>query len=203
MSAWTGAAAGAAPGRGVAEVGGEALGRVGAATPGEKLGRIGYINLTLNRGKGDAAAGQLLFDKHCASCHTLFGRGTKLGPDLTTADRKNRQWLLLNIVDPSAVVRLEYAAYDAVTSDGRVLSGLVAEATPQAVTLVNAKNERTVLPRDQIERLNPSPVSLMPEKLLDTLDDQELRDLFGYSRPTARPPPSRRRRRRASRARRS
>jgi len=90
-------------------------------------------------------------------------------------------------------VRLEYAAYDAVTSDGRVLSGLVAEATPQAVTLVNAKNERTVLPRDQIERLNPSPVSLMPEKLLDTLDDQELRDLFGYLQadgpPAAKPAP--------------
>jgi putative membrane-bound dehydrogenase-like protein len=163
-------------------------GRVGAATAGEKVTRIRYIATALTRGKGDPAAGVALFDKHCASCHTLFGRGTKLGPDLTTADRKNREWLLLNVVDPSAVVRLEYAAYNVVTADGRVLSGLIAEATPQAVTLVDAKNERTVLPRDQIDQMNPSPTSLMPEKLLDTLSDQELRDLFSYIQSDAPPP---------------
>ena len=85
--------------------------------------------------------GQVLFEKNCGTCHTLFGRGTKLGPDLTTADRKNREWLLLNVVDPSAVVRLDYAAYSVVTGDGHVLNGLIAEATPQAVTLLDAKND--------------------------------------------------------------
>src|SRR5205814_1477824 len=127
----------------------------------ERQARIGYVNYVLARGKGDAVAGQILFDKHCGTCHTLFGRGTKLGPDLTTADRKNRQWLVLNVVDPSAVVRLDYAAYNVVTTDGRALSGLVAESTPQAVTLVDAKNERTIIPRGQIDRMDPSPTSLM------------------------------------------
>jgi putative membrane-bound dehydrogenase-like protein len=155
-------------------------GRVSPATPGEKLGRISHIQRVLNQGTSDTGNGRLLFQKHCATCHTLFGEGNKIGPDLTTADRKNRDWLLSNIVDPSAVVRAEYAAYTVETKDGRSLTGLIAEATPQAVTLVDAKNERIVLGRDKIDSLNPSPVSLMPEKLLDTLDDQELRDLFRY-----------------------
>jgi putative membrane-bound dehydrogenase-like protein len=155
-------------------------GRLAPATADQKAARIGYIAYVLQRGKGNPASGRLLFQKHCASCHTLFGEGAKLGPDLTTADRKNRDFLLLHTVDPSAVVRLEYAAYNVVMADGRTLTGLVAEANAETVTLVDGKNEKTVLPRVQIDSIKPSPVSLMPEKLLDDLNDQELRDLFSY-----------------------
>jgi putative heme-binding domain-containing protein len=125
-------------------------------------------------------AGAALFTQHCATCHTLFGQGNKVGPDLTSADRKSRAFLVSNIVDPSAIIRPEFAAYVVVTTDGRILTGLVVEATPQAVTLLDAKNERTVLPRDKIDTLKVSPVSLMPEKLLDSLTDQQLCDLFSY-----------------------
>src|SRR5439155_19407935 len=132
------------------------------------------------QGKGDPAKGQPLFKQHCATCHTLFGEGNKVGPDLTSADRKGRELLMLNIVDPSAVIRPEFAAYTLLTTDGRLLTGLVVEASEQAVTLVDAKNEKTTVPRDKIDQLKPSPVSLMPEKLLDELTDQEVRDLFSY-----------------------
>src|SRR5262249_32292907 len=113
-------------------------------------------------------------------CHTLFGEGNKVGPDLTGADRKNRDFLLSNIVDPSAVIRVEFLAYVVETRDGRTLTGLVAESTPKAVTLVDDKNERTVLARSKIATMAASPVSLMPEKILDGLSDQEIRDLFSY-----------------------
>jgi hypothetical protein len=48
------------------------------------------------------------------------------------------------------------------------------------VTLVDAKNQRTVVSRDKIEKMEPSPVSLMPEKILDPLEDQQIVDLFSY-----------------------
>lgn len=156
-------------------------GKIRPETEGEKRARISYLNLILTREKTrDPVNGRLLFQKHCATCHTLFGEGTKLGPDLTTADRKDRMFLLMHTVDPSAVVRLDYASYNVVTTDGRTLTGLVAEATPQTVTLVDGKNERTVIPRSKIESMNASSVSLMPERLLDGLSDPEVRDLFAY-----------------------
>jgi putative membrane-bound dehydrogenase-like protein len=156
-------------------------GKIRAETEGEKRARISYLNLILTREKnGDPKKGQLLFQKHCATCHTLFGEGVKLGPDLTGADRKDRMFLLMHTVDPSAVVRLEYAAYNIITKDGRTLMGLVAEATPQRVTLVDGKNERIVIPRSKIDEMAPSAVSLMPERILDALSDPEVRDLFGY-----------------------
>ena len=88
--------------------------------------------------------------------------GKKTGPELTGADRKNRDWLLSSIVDPSGVIRPEYVAYDAALKDGRSLFGLIVEQSPQTVTLVDAKNEKTVIERPKIESLEPSAVSLMP-----------------------------------------
>jgi putative membrane-bound dehydrogenase-like protein len=155
-------------------------GRVGPAPAGEKVARIRSVAAILGQGRGDPHRGRLLFQKNCASCHTLFGEGNPVGPDLTSADRANRDYLLTQVIDPSAVIRPEYVAYTVETRDGRSLTGLVAESTPTTITLVDGKSGRTVLPRARIEQMTPSPVSLMPEKLLDGLTDQELRDLFSY-----------------------
>jgi putative membrane-bound dehydrogenase-like protein len=156
-------------------------GTIAPATAGEKISRIRSINLIVTRGGlGNVENGHLLFQKHCAICHTLFGDGNKVGPDLTGADRKNREYLITQIVDPSAVIRAEYQAFNVETKDGRSLFGLVAESSPSAVTLVDSKNERFVIARSKIEEMTPSTTSLMPEKILDPLSDQELCDLFTF-----------------------
>ena len=156
-------------------------GKFTPATAGEKLARIGNLQgRVLTLAPGSPAAGKPLFEKKCGICHTFFGEGAKVGPDLTGVDRKDRGFLLTSIVDPSAVIRKEYVAYNVATTNGRLLTGLIAESSPQTVTLLDAKNERTVVPRDEIEAINPSPQSLMPEALLDDLEDQQIRDLFAY-----------------------
>lgn len=158
-------------------------GKIGAATPGEKQARITWLGAELNRGAGNAASGKKLFTTHCAACHTLFGEGGKVGPDLTTADRKNRGYLLTHVVDPSLYVRPEFMAYNVTTLDNRRLTGLVAESTEASVTLVNVienKQVKTVVAKKDIDEMLPSATSLMPEKMLDTLSYQEIRDLFAY-----------------------
>jgi putative heme-binding domain-containing protein len=134
----------------------------------------------LRAGTGGATAGRELFRKHCATCHRLFGEGNAVGPDLTHANRKDRDYLLASIVDPGAVIRKEFLSYTVQTSDGRLLTGLLVEQSPGHVTLLDAKNERTRISRDRIAELHESPVSLMPENLLTPLKPQELRDLFRY-----------------------
>ena len=127
-------------------------GRIAAATSGENQTRIRNLKGVLAKAPGDPLKGKALFEKHCAVCHQLWGEGNKVGPDLTGADRKSRDFLLSNIVDPSAVIRPEFVAYTVETKDGRSLFGLVVEATPAAVTLLNAKNEKTVIPRRRSTR---------------------------------------------------
>jgi putative heme-binding domain-containing protein len=155
-------------------------GRIAPATSGENQTRIRNLKGVLGKAPGDPLKGKVLFEKHCAICHQLWGEGNKVGPELTGADRKNRDFMLSNIVDPSAVIRPEFVAYTVETKDGRSLFGLIVEATPAAITLLNAKNERAVIPRDKIEELKASPISLMPEKILDPLEDEEVRHLFAY-----------------------
>ena len=109
-------------------------------------------------------------------------RRTAIGPDLTGVERRRLDVLVANVVEPSGVIRPEYQNYMALTADGLVVVGLMVESTPETVTLVDAENRRTVLARNDLEEFGPSPLSLMPEKLLDELTPQQVRDLFAYLR---------------------
>ena len=155
-------------------------GKVQPQTPLQKQGRISAVTQLLGRRRGDVARGLKLFEKTCANCHKLHGKGTTIGPDLTGAERKDRVKLVQNIVDPSAEIRPQFISHTAITKTGRVLTGLLADSNAETITLLDEKNKRTVLNRLDLEELTESPVSLMPEKLLDKLTDQQIRDLIAY-----------------------
>ena len=131
-------------------------------------------------GKGDPLAGKVHFEQRCASCHKLFGQGGSTAPDLTGYERKNMDFWLPGIIDPSLEIREGYANYVLKTKDGRILVGVILEQSPQAVTLRDAANQKTTLPRSSIDSLEATPVSLMPPGLLGGLDKDQLRDLFAY-----------------------
>jgi putative heme-binding domain-containing protein len=164
-------------------------GQVRASTSREKRGRIVAVSQILAKGPGDAGRGKPLVVKHCLNCHQLFDEGGKIGPDLTPLDRKNLDVLLPNVIDPSAVIREGYQQYNVVTADGRVLSGLLAENTPEKVTVLDAKGVRTTMRKKEIESMTRAETSLMPEGILDVLSDQELRDVFAFLRSEPRKPP--------------
>jgi putative membrane-bound dehydrogenase-like protein len=155
-------------------------GAVKTGTPEEKLADIRRLNNDLRAFDGNRSAGRAIFVKTCATCHRLFDEGSEVGPDLTHANRKDRDYLLISTVDPNAVVRSEFLNYIVNTTNGQVLTGLVAEQTPGAVTLKNAGNVRTTIERPKIKEIRESPVSLMPEGLLLQMKPQEVRDLFAY-----------------------
>jgi putative membrane-bound dehydrogenase-like protein len=159
---------------------GKHWGNVRSATPEERLAEVRRLNNDLRAAPGNAKTGHALFTKHCATCHRLHGEGGTIGPDLTHANRADRDYLLVNLVDPSAVIRAEYLSYAAETRDGRRVTGVITAQTTATVTLTNAKAEATTLKRDEIESLRESSVSLMPEGLLTPLKPQEMRDLFAY-----------------------
>ena len=155
-------------------------GKLGAATREEKLAEVRRLNNDLRAAGGNVEAGKAVYKKHCAACHQIFGEGTKLGPDLTTANRKDRDYMLISLVDPNVVIRKEFLSHVVQMRDGRVLNGLIVERTDAGLTIANAKNERVTLAVADIEELRESPVSLMPDDLYRQLKPQELRDLFAY-----------------------
>ena len=155
-------------------------GNVGPGSPEEKLATMRRYNNDLRAGTGDPARGKEIFTRQCGKCHKLFNEGGAVGPDLTGTTRQDLPALLANIVDPSAVVRREYLNFIVQTTSGRILTGLLAEQNAASVILLDAEAKRVEIPRDEIEEMSESTTSIMPDRLLDPLSPQEIRDLFSF-----------------------
>src|SRR5262249_3216761 len=155
-------------------------GKVRPTTAAEKLAEMDRVGKIVANGNGDAAGGKVIFTNTCAKCHKLFGDGGQVGPELTGYERDNLRYWLENIVDPSALVRDEFVAFVVETKDGRSLTGIIVAQDKATVSLRQNDGTTIRLPREQIEDLAASPISLMPEDVLKDLKDQQLRDLFAY-----------------------
>jgi putative heme-binding domain-containing protein len=114
----------------------------------------------------------------------LFGQGGQIGPDLTVQDRTDLESMLLATVNPNAEIREGFENYTVETSDGRSLAGFLIEQDEHTIVLRGLDNQNVTLARSGIAQLQPAGMSLMPEGLLDTLTEQQTRDLFAYLRST-------------------
>jgi putative heme-binding domain-containing protein len=99
----------------------------------------------------DLPLGRAVFARVCQQCHTLYGVGGKVGPDITGSNRGDLAYVLENIFDPSAVIPKEYAATKLDLEDGRVVTGIVKEETKQTLTVVTA-NETLTIPAVDVAR---------------------------------------------------
>lgn len=129
--------------------------------------------------RADAGRGRVVFNTTCGSCHTLHGEGGKVGPDLTGGGRENLDYLLENVVDPSAVVSADFRMSIVEMKDGRVLNGLIAAKTERTLTL-KTMTETVTVERGEISEVRESTLSLMPEGLLEGLPFEQARDLVAY-----------------------
>jgi putative heme-binding domain-containing protein len=122
---------------------------------------------------------------NCFGCHRFANEGGSVGPDLTSlAGRFSPLDVIESIVEPNKVISDQYAAVDVVTTDGRVVTGRLINQTSGGKLLINTNmldpGANESIPRGEVEELNPSPVSMMPAGLLDTLDEDEVLDLMAF-----------------------
>jgi len=129
--------------------------------------------------KADPRAGRAVFAGICATCHTLYGEGGKIGPDLTGANRDNLDYLLENIADPSAVVAPDFRMSIITLKDGRVLAGMIPTKTDRTLTVRTMTDTQTV-ERSEIVKIDESPLSMMPEGILTAFTPEQNINLFAY-----------------------
>ena len=139
---------------------------------------------TIRSGKGNPFEGYKNYNLACASCHTLFGEGGQIGPDLTSYKRDDLENMLMHIVNPSGEIREGYENVIIETDDERNLSGFLAERYEDAVVLRGLDGQTTLIKKKDIATIKAAGGSLMPEGLLDGFDDQQVGDLFAYLRST-------------------
>ena len=109
----------------------------------------------------------------------MYGEGGKIGPDLTGSGRANLDYLLENIVDPSAVVSADYRMSLVTLEDGRALSGVIAGKDERTLTLRTLAETMTI-DQKEVVKIDTSPLSMMPEGLLLAFPPEQVRDLIAY-----------------------
>ena len=142
-----------------------------------------YRELLSEKAVSDARPnhGRLVFKRTCAVCHKLYGEGGQIGPDITGANRTNLEYILGNVLTPSAVIQDAYKMHLILTDEGRVYSGVPADEDERQLRLrVATQDEPVVIPKSKIESREIAPVSMMPDGILNTLSDTEVLDLVAY-----------------------
>jgi putative heme-binding domain-containing protein len=127
---------------------------------------------------GDARRGEQVFDRACAKCHRLDGRGAEIGPDLGSVRNRAPSLLLADILVPSRSIAQGYESYVVETASGDMLEGLIAAQSPSAIVLRREGGEDRVVPRASIEKIYASNLSAMPADLEEQVGVQEMADLI-------------------------
>ena len=141
---------------------------------------VADVRKLLQKQHGDAKQGELVFKKVCAQCHKIYGEGQDVGPDISANGRASFDQLLSNVLDPSLVIGASYQARLVTTTDGRSLTGLLVEDSPQRVVLKEQGGKLDTIPRGEVDAITVSKLSLMPEGLEKQLTEKELVDLFEF-----------------------
>jgi putative heme-binding domain-containing protein len=134
----------------------------------------------LRKNLGDPLAGQRVFKNLCAQCHTIYGEGGKVGPDLTSNGRGSFDQVLASVFDPSLVIGQGYQTVTVVTKDGRNLTGLIVEDSDQRVVLKMPGEGEEAVPRNNVKYTRVSKLSMMPEGIETWVERKDLVDLFAF-----------------------
>jgi putative membrane-bound dehydrogenase-like protein len=129
---------------------------------------------------GDRRRGQMVFTKSCSVCHRLDDVGHAVGPDLAALANKTPLYLLTEILDPNRNVDSRYLGYTAITRAGRTFTGLLADESATSISLRGQEGKETTILRSEIDELQSSGKSLMPEGLEKELSKQDVADLIAY-----------------------
>lgn len=138
-------------------------------------------------GEPNTAVGRRLFFHAklggCYRCHTMNGRGHRVGPDLTTIRNQSgitQNWLLGHIVNPNAEMAPYYRPQLLLTFDGKVQTGLIVGREGKSQAYIGADSVIFYVNKDDVEERRELTTSIMPSGLLDKMNANEIRDLIAY-----------------------
>ncbi|MBI2477740.1 MAG: c-type cytochrome [Planctomycetia bacterium] len=130
--------------------------------------------------KASVAEGLTVFNRICAKCHRIDGQGHEVGPDISDVRNRSHEALLYDILDPNQKLEPRFTDYTVVTEDGRIFNGLMVSETAEAVVLLQAEGKQQIIARGEIDELQASGKSLMPEGVEKDVTVQQMADLLEY-----------------------
>jgi putative membrane-bound dehydrogenase-like protein len=152
----------------------------GGALPNPDRQKVVDEMLSITKEKGDPVAGKVVFKNQCSKCHVHSGEGTRIGPDLTGMAVHPKEHLLVDILDPSRSVEANFRTYKVTTKKGVTLTGLLASESRTAIELFDAEGKKQTVLRADIDELEATPRSLMPDGFEKQISRKDLTDLLEF-----------------------
>lgn len=121
-----------------------------------------------------------MFQKHCAACHQVAGKGAKIGPQLDGIGSRGLDRLLEDMLDPNRNVDQAFRQTTLSLKNGQFVNGLVLREEGVLLVLADQQGKEIRVARDQVEERKLSNVSPMPAGFVDQLSNQEFADLMAY-----------------------
>ncbi len=136
---------------------------------------------------GAVNKGESVFRRACANCHRRGDIGHDVGPNLATVVTHAPEKLLTNIIDPNIDIQPGYQSYSCLLETGEILTGLLAAETANSVTIKQVNGASRSIARSEIERMQNSNVSFMPEGLETSITVSDMADLLAFLRQAIEP----------------
>ncbi|MEP7324230.1 MAG: hypothetical protein ABI761_20030, partial [Saprospiraceae bacterium] len=129
---------------------------------------------------GSGEKGKKVFESLCSSCHVYGSLGNEVGPVLTEINRKSKETLMQDILDPNAAAETKYISHKIELKNGEVHIGIVEAETDQSVTIKKMGGSKININKSDIHEFISLGKSLMMEGLENNMTIQEMADLLSF-----------------------
>ena len=144
------------------------------------------------RAKADPVPGAQIFEKHCAVCHQLGGKGAKVGPQLDGIGSRGLDRLMEDVLDPNRNVDQTFRVTNLALQNGQIVSGLLLREEGEVLILADSQGKEVRVPKSSVEERSISPLSPMPANLTDQIAEDDFYRLMAFllskREPSDRPP---------------
>jgi putative heme-binding domain-containing protein len=130
--------------------------------------------------KPDAALGAKVFEKHCAACHQVGGKGAKIGPQLDGIGVRGVDRLLEDVLDPNRNVDQAFRSTILSLKNGQLVSGLLLKEEGEVLVMADAQGKEVRVPKNTVDEKTVSPLSPMPANLVDQIAEADFYHLLAY-----------------------
>lgn len=154
----------------------------GSSSPAQETNQLLATYASFISDDADVAIGENVFKKNCAACHKKDPNGNQIGPELKSVIEKGSDQILLAIIDPNREVDPKFRTVKVLTVYGKLVSGIVADESENRLRIIDAQGTDHRIARSDIERLETTNKSLMPEGLHETITPSEMNHLIHYLR---------------------
>jgi len=131
-------------------------------------------------GTADPALGAPVFEKHCAACHQLAGKGSRIGPQLDGIGIRGLDRLLEDVLDPNRNVDQAFRLTTLNLKSGQVVSGLLLKEEGEVFVLADAQGKEVRVPKKTVEERVVSQLSPMPANFADQVPEADFNQLMAY-----------------------